>query len=123
MNDEKRASGVAVLSSDGLGVSLTERLRTRNGRPDGFGLGLLCDEAADEIERLSEHAVILAATTEAVERERWAPLLAELEMLADRCEWPDGDGAQVIAQMWAEEWVTKIKTPNVADERQPKAQP
>ena len=48
-----------------------------------------------------------------IERERWAPLLAELERLADRCEWPDGDGAQVIAQMWAAEWVAKLKTPNV----------
>jgi hypothetical protein len=28
------------------------RLRTRNGRPDGFGLGPVCDEAAAEIERL-----------------------------------------------------------------------
>jgi hypothetical protein len=32
--------------------TIVERLRIRNGRPDGFGLGLLCDEAAKEIERL-----------------------------------------------------------------------
>lgn len=31
----------------------------------------LCAEAAEEIERLREHAVILASTVEAVERERW----------------------------------------------------
>lgn len=31
---------------------LVQRLRTRNGRRDGFGLGPVCDEAADEIERL-----------------------------------------------------------------------
>ena len=27
-------------------------------------------------------------------------------------EWPDGDAAQVIAQLWAEEWVRKIDGPN-----------
>jgi hypothetical protein len=36
--------------------TLVERLRTRNGRADGFGLGPVCDEAADKIERL--HAVL-----------------------------------------------------------------
>jgi hypothetical protein len=39
---------------------IVERLRTRNGRPDGFGLGLLCDEAAGEIERLREDSALLA---------------------------------------------------------------
>ena len=33
-------------------MDIVEMLCTRNGRPDGFGLGLVCDEAADEIERL-----------------------------------------------------------------------
>lgn len=32
---------------------LVARLRTRGGRPDGFGLGRICDDAADEIERLT----------------------------------------------------------------------
>jgi hypothetical protein len=48
----------------------------------------------------------------AAERQRWTPLLAELRILAERCEWPDGDAAQVIAQLWAEEWVRKIDGPN-----------
>lgn len=33
-------------------TDIVERLRTRNGRADGFGLGPVCDEAADEIVRL-----------------------------------------------------------------------
>lgn len=33
-------------------MSLQERLRTRGGRPDGFGLGPICDEAAAELDRL-----------------------------------------------------------------------
>lgn len=33
-------------------TDIVERLRSRNGRADGFGLGPVCDEAADEIERL-----------------------------------------------------------------------
>ena len=32
--------------------TLVERLRTRNGRPDGFGIGPVCDEAADRIAEL-----------------------------------------------------------------------
>lgn len=48
---------------------LVERLRTRGGRPDGFGLGRICDQAADRIEALtaqlaearkSERAAIVA---------------------------------------------------------------
>jgi hypothetical protein len=31
---------------------LVKRLRSRNGRPDGFGIGPVCDEAADRIEAL-----------------------------------------------------------------------
>ena len=31
---------------------LVERLRTRNGRPDGFGIGPVCDDAADRIAEL-----------------------------------------------------------------------
>jgi hypothetical protein len=31
---------------------LVERLRSRNGSPTGFGLGPVCDEAADRIEEL-----------------------------------------------------------------------
>jgi hypothetical protein len=38
---------------------LVKRLRTRNGRPDGFGIGPVCDEAADRIERLE--AVLVQA--------------------------------------------------------------
>jgi len=53
----------------------------------------------------------------AAERERCAPLISELRMLAERCEWPDGDAAQVIAQLWAEEWVRKIDGPNVGANR------
>ena len=46
-----------ALANDKLGQgseapTLVERLRTRNGRADGFGIGPVCDEAADEIERL-----------------------------------------------------------------------
>ncbi len=48
----------------------------------------------------------------AKERERFAELMTDLRVLATRCQWPDGDGAQVIAQMWAEEWVRKIDGPN-----------
>lgn len=55
--------------------------------------------------------------SESKERERLAQLLADLRQLAERCEWPDGDGAQVIAQMWAEEWVRRIDGHNVADKR------
>ena len=38
----------------------------------------VCAEAAEEIERLREHAVILAATSEQVERERWSVLAAHV---------------------------------------------
>ena len=83
-----------------------------------------CEAAADEIERLrADYDRVLALQQASyereiqgeveIERERWLPLLVELQLLAERCEWPDGDGAQVIAQMWAEEWVQKLKTPNV----------
>ncbi len=41
---------------------IVDRLRTRNGRPDGFGLGSVCDEAADIIERL--RTVMVAAAEE-----------------------------------------------------------
>ena len=44
-----------------------ERLRTRNGRPDGFGIGPVCDEAADEIERLRS---VVAEAAEDIES--WA---------------------------------------------------
>lgn len=35
-----------------MSSDLVERLRSRNGNATGFGLGPVCDEAADEIERL-----------------------------------------------------------------------
>lgn len=61
---------------------IVERLRTRNGRPDGFGLGPVCDEAADEIERLrAERTVLLHAV------EKWrssnATKAAELHAAID----------------------------------------
>lgn len=43
-------------------TDIVERLRTRNGRADGFGLGPVCDEAADTIERL--RSVMVAAAEE-----------------------------------------------------------
>jgi hypothetical protein len=47
-------------------IDIVERLRTRNGRPDGFGLGLLCDEAAGEIERLRKLNKAIAGAIERV---------------------------------------------------------
>jgi hypothetical protein len=38
---------------------LIQQLRTRNGRPDGFGLGLTCDEAADALEAMRKDAARL----------------------------------------------------------------
>ena len=32
--------------------TLQDRLRSRNGNPAGYGLGPVCDEAADELDRL-----------------------------------------------------------------------
>ena len=63
MNDKDIPAGpqsgplLGLGSSEGLGpgseaARLVELLRTRNGRADGFGLGPVCDKAADEIERL-----------------------------------------------------------------------
>jgi hypothetical protein len=40
-------------------TGIVEKLRTRNGRPDGFGIGPVCDEAADEIERLQAEVLTL----------------------------------------------------------------
>jgi hypothetical protein len=37
-------------------TDIVERLRNRNGRPDGFGIGPVCDAAADEIESLRPDA-------------------------------------------------------------------
>ena len=74
--------------------------------------------AADEIALLRADVAALRDANDrwsgvlAAERERCAPLISELRMLAERCEWPDGDAAQVIAQLWAEEWVRKIDGPN-----------
>ena len=45
-------------------TDIVELLRTRNGNPSGFGLGPVCDEAADQIERLL------------AERERWAAVVS-----------------------------------------------
>jgi hypothetical protein len=45
-------------------------------------------------------------------------LLAELQTLAERAEWPDGDGASVGAQMWAEGWMRRL-TPNAELSGQP----
>lgn len=60
---------------------IVERLRTRNGSPTGFGLGPVCDEAADEIERLRARVLELEAVHEDAsgavleERERYATAL------------------------------------------------
>jgi hypothetical protein len=43
---------------------LVERLRARNGRPDGFGIGPVCDEAADRIERLEAENAALRVDAE-----------------------------------------------------------
>jgi hypothetical protein len=47
---------------------LVTKLRTRNGRPDGFGLGPVCDAAADLIE---QQAAELAALRQDAERYRY----------------------------------------------------
>lgn len=57
---------------------LVERLRTRGGRPDGFGLGRICDEAADEIERLTARAE--AAEAECLEQARLLGMSGEREL-------------------------------------------
>ena len=44
----------------------------------------------------------------AAERERFAGLMTDLRVLAKCCQWPDGDGATVNAQMWAEQWVRRL---------------
>ena len=43
-------------------TDLIERLRTRNGRADGFGLGPVCDEAADELSALRAERDALVKT-------------------------------------------------------------
>lgn len=71
-----------LLGQGSEAVPLVERLRTRNGRADGFGLGPVCDEAADEIERLTE-------------------LEAALEALVNRCNADfllAADGAVIAAE-------------------------
>lgn len=57
MSETEHAGRLDSALCEGLGPvtgaqTLVERLRTRNGRADGLGLGLVCDEAAAEIERL-----------------------------------------------------------------------
>ena len=44
----------------------------------------------------------------AAERERWAPLAAELKHMAKRVEMPDGDYCSVGVAMWAEDWLRKL---------------
>ena len=58
-------------------TDLIERLRTRNGRADGFGLGPVCDEAADELSALRAERDALRADAE---RYRW---LRHDDMISD----------------------------------------
>lgn len=55
------------MSEGDQAMNIAEKLRTRGGRRDGFGLGLICDEAATEIERLNAR-------------------IAELEKALEECE-------------------------------------
>lgn len=51
--DLRIGRGWHCLGYEGAEMSeLIEKLRSRNGRADGFGIGPVCDEAADRIEHL-----------------------------------------------------------------------
>jgi hypothetical protein len=56
--------------------TLAQRLRTRNGRADGFGLGPVCDEAAAALEAQAAQIAELTAARENLE--------AEAKLFADK---------------------------------------
>jgi len=59
---------------------LVERLRNRNGNAAGFGIGPVCDEAADALE--AKDAEIARLREDA---ERWREYMERVR-LADECE-------------------------------------
>jgi hypothetical protein len=63
-------------------TDIVERLRNRNGRPDGFGIGPVCDAAADEIDRLR-----LQLERQKNEWLSWDAKRAALEQDAVRYRW------------------------------------
>jgi hypothetical protein len=75
--------------------------------------------AANELDRLRARVLELEAVHEDAsgavlqERARFAELMTDLRVLATCCQWPDGDGATVNAQMWAEDWVRRLDGPNL----------
>jgi hypothetical protein len=76
-----------------------------------------------ELERLRARVLELEAVHEDAsgavlqERARFATLMTDLRVLATCCMWPDGDGAPVNAQMWAEDWVRRLDGPNAPAHR------
>lgn len=89
---------------------LVKRLRAYVESTDYMNAEGLCAEAADEIARLREHAVILAETARQVERERCAKLCEYKgpELLR---WWGDGQ-----ANAACQECATAIRGPNVGGE-------
>jgi hypothetical protein len=64
---------------------IVERLRTRNGSPTGFGLGPVCDEAADEIVRLRARVLELEAVHEDASGAILEAVAAERERCIEAC--------------------------------------
>ncbi len=75
-----------------------------------------------ELERLRARVLELEAVHEDAsgavlkERERFTELMTDVRVLAKCCQWPDGDGAPVNAQLWAEEWVRRLDVPDATGE-------
>lgn len=97
-------------------MDIIEKLRTRNGRPTGFGLGAVCDEAASEIDRLRTDLALMTADRDswreqasarvqdaldlvAAERERWEAAIGAV-MPADFKAWRDSPTERPDTAAW-----------------------
>lgn len=73
-----------------MSADITQRLRTRNGSPTGFGIGPVCDAAADEIdalraeiERLRAESLLIQMQTSTLMDERDAQHAEVSKLAAD----------------------------------------